>query len=422
MPGPLFAVAYHFTFVENICWITSEIVAIPINFLPAGLVGLLAALFAWGAAFFIFTQVPDRRIARRFALLLTLEGLTIFASWAGPVIWLTDLHQAHLASLLHLINDSLLIAIYLPTIAVVVNSPMVKRFGTLPWATLPLFVGLCGAIAIVVLPELFMPIGNTTPGPDGWITYFNSGGSLWPIIFLLLTISYTYGFIATVQAWYSAETAVSKRKNGILAIAFGTRDLVWGGMFLSGVVQAALGIPIDPLASVISVHIGAIALIIYVVLTAYGIASAQLFDVDLKVKRGLQRGTVAAAYVATFFFVSESVATILTDQIGTLIGLVATGILLFALNPIFNMAVLLSDRAMPDVIDSDVYKTFKKLQIYGEAFTEAGSHGEITSVGRAALNQLRVRLDLSEEDALALESELFRNSLADDDLALLKNR
>lgn len=396
---------------KNTRLVISEILAIPIQFLPVGLVGLLAALFAWGAAFFIFTQVPDRRVAHRFALLLTLEGVTIFASWAGPVIWLTDLHQAHLASLLHLINDSLLVAIYLPTIAVVVNSPMARIFGTLPWALLPLSVGLCGATAIIVMPELFMPLDAIAPGPEGWTTYLNTGGKLWPIIFLLLTISYTYGFFATVEAWYSAESAVSKRKNGILAIAFGTRDIVWGGMFLSGVVQAALSIPINPLASVISVHVGAIALIIYVVLTAYGIASAQLFDIDLKVKRGLQRGTVAAAYVATFFVVSESVATILTDQIGTMVGLIATGLLLFALNPILNMAVSLSNRAMPEVIDSDGYKTFKKLQIYGEAFLEAGSSGEVTSVGRAALNRLRVKLDLSEEDTLALESDLYGNSV-----------
>jgi hypothetical protein len=387
-----------------------ETPAIPIQFLPVGLVGLLAAFFAWGTALFIFTQVPDSRIARRFALLLTLEGLTIFASWAGPVIWLTDLDQAYQASLLHLVSDSLLIALYLPTIAVVVNSPMVRIFATLPWALLPLSVGLCGAFAVLVMPESFMPIGNTTPGPEGWTTYFNSGGKLWPIIFLLLTLSYTYGFIATVLAWHSAESAVSKRKNGILAVAFGTRDIVWGGMFLSGVVQAAMGIPINPLASVISVHIGAIALIIYVLMTAYGIASAQLFDIDLKVKRGFQRGTVAAAYVAIFFVVSESAATILTDQIGTIVGLVATGLLLFALNPIFSMAVSLSDRAMPDVIDSDDYKTFKKLQIYGEAFAEAGDRGEVTSVGRAALNRLRVRLDLSGEDVLAVESELQKSA------------
>ncbi len=309
-------------------------------------------------------------------------------------------------SLLHLISDSILIALYLPTIAVVVNSPLVRIFATTPWALLPISVGLGGVVAVLAVPELFMPIGNTAPGPDGWTTFFNSGGDYWPVIFLLLTLSYTYGFVATVHAWYSAESAVSKRKNGILAIAFGTRDFVWGGMFLSGVVQAVLGLPINPLLSVISAHIGAVALMIYIVMTAYGIASAQLFDIDLRVKRGFQRGTVAAAYVATFFVVSESVATILTDQIGTLVGLATTGLLLFALNPIFNMAVSLSDRAMPGVVDSDDYRVFKKLQVYGEAVSQASMDGEISAASRAALNRLRARLELSEEDVLAVESEL----------------
>lgn len=47
-----------------------------------------------------------------------------------------------------------------------------------------------------------------------------------------------------------------------------------------------------------------LAVFIYVPLVAYGVLRLQLFDIGLRIKRTLKRGTVAAAFVATFFVVS----------------------------------------------------------------------------------------------------------------------
>jgi len=60
----------------------------------------------------------------------------------------------------------------------------------------------------------------------------------------------------------------------------------------------------------------ALAVIIYVPLVAYGVMRVQLFDVDLRIKRTLKRSTVAAAFVATFFVVSEFAGIYLSGQLG----------------------------------------------------------------------------------------------------------
>ena len=56
-----------------------------------------------------------------------------------------------------------------------------------------------------------------------------------------------------------------------------------------------------------------------------------MFDVDLRIKRGIKRGTVAAAFVATFFVISELAGNYLSNQFGTVLGVLGTGTLVFFL-------------------------------------------------------------------------------------------
>ena len=115
---------------------------------------------------------------------------------------------------------------------------------------------------------------------------------------------------------------------------------------------------------------------------------------------------MAAAYLAFYFVASEGTASFLSDQIGTVVGLLVTGLLVFAVAPINCLAERLSDRAMPNVQDTEEYRIFRKLEIYGEAYAGAVEAGEIGAVRRAALNRLRARLELTAEDVESLEAEL----------------
>jgi hypothetical protein len=362
-------------------------------------VGVAAGFLALAAAGVVFRAAPDRRVAWRYGLLLVLEAIMIWTSRpTGPFAWASDPELLRLGLRLHMANDCLLVAFYLPALAVTIRSPMLRPFdGRAAVATLAT-LGTLGAASAFVFPDLFL---DWTSYPTRSASALSVAGPAWLTVFALLVANYTMGLMAALLAWRSAHGALSRRRAGFLALAFGIRDIGWGtlfGMLLLGALSSEF-VP-NPGA------LGPVSLGIYVCLTAYGIASANLFDIDLRVKWTLERGTVAAVFVAVFFVVSEGVETLLSDQVGSVLGILATGALVFLLAPLQRVAERISNRAMPSVQDTDEYKSFRKLQVYGEALGEAMLDGVVTPIERAVLDRLRIQLDLSEVDAMALEREL----------------
>ena len=361
-------------------------------------------MVAWAASLFIWRTAPDPRVRRRFSVLLFIEGVMVVTGSSGPPLWIASPEGVRLASLAHFANDWLLLAAYLPALAVAIDSPLVRPFrrGPAAWALVALGVG--GAVATVARPDLF--VSNVSPAPPSFgAVLLPTPGPAWPIVAILLAVSYTYGFVATVLTWRRSRTQVARKKAGALALAFGTRDVFWGALFLGfGFFPESLpslGLPLIQTAS--------FALIIYIVLTAYGIASAHLFDIDLKLKWTLQRGTVAAIFVAAFFVVSEGAAAVLSDRLGTLLGLLATGGLVFLLAPLQRVSERLASAAMPNVSDTPEYRAFRKEQVYGEALAEALKDGDVTPVERAILDRLLVSLELDREVARELEAAVSAN-------------
>lgn len=365
---------------------------------PWAISGVLAWLIAWAAAVFIFRTAPDPQVRWRFSVLLFVEGAMILTGFSGPALWIGSADSVRLAALAHFANDWLLLATYLPALAVVIDSPLLRPFRRGPGAWAVLILGLGGAAFTLVRPDLF--VANVSPAPPnfGRVLMPTPGGA-WTIIAVLLAVSYTYGFVATVLSWHSARTPVARKRAGSLALAFGVRDVFWGALFLGlGLFPEAfptVGLPLIQLAS--------FSLLLYVLLMAYGIASAHVFDIDLKLKWTLERGTIAAVFVAVFFVVSEGAATLLSDRLGSLLGLLATGALVFVLAPLHRASERLAGVAMPKVVDTPEYRAFRREQVYGEALAEALKDGDVTSVERAILERLRTALELDEKAALDLE-------------------
>ncbi len=327
----------------------------------------------------------------------------ILTSVAGPPLWVGSEQILGVLMKVHVVNDWLLIAAYLPALAVAIDSPLLRPFRRAPGVLIPVVIGVAGAVLATARPDLFL-LGFTHDAPSRFGTPHAAViGGLWTVAWSLLTLSYTYGFIATIVAWRRAETPLARRRAGVFSWAFGTRDLFWGGCFLcvSLFINEA---SIEVLYPVI--QLAAWALFAYVLLTAYGIATVHLFDIELRLKWTLQRGTVAAAFIAVFFVVSEGAATVLSGSLGTLAGLLVTGLLVFALVPLQRSAERLAEAALPSVQDTPEYRTFRKHQIYGEAVVEARRDGALTPAGRVALNQLRASLDLSESEVSGLEAGL----------------
>jgi hypothetical protein len=368
---------------------------------PWGLSGLVAGAVAWMAALLILQTAPDPRIRRRFSLLLFIEGVMILTGSSGPPLWIGSAEVVRLLSLAHFANDWLLLAVYLPAVAVAVESPLLGPFRRGPAVWILTAVGIGGATFALVRPDLFVADVSLAP-PNFGPVLMPTPGSAWPSIAILLALSYSYGLLATLLSWRAARTPVARRRAGALSLAFGTRDLFWGGTFLGfGFFPTSLptvGLPLLQLAS--------FALLFYVVVTAYGVVSAHLFDIDLRVKWTLERGTVAAIFVAVFFVVSEGMAAILSDRLGTVLGLLVTGGLVFVLAPLHRASERLSGAAMPNVVDTPEYRAFRKEQIYGEALAEALKDGDVTPMERAILNRLLATLELDREVAARLEAEL----------------
>jgi hypothetical protein len=379
---------------------------------PIGVAGLVAAIVAWAAALFILRTTPDATVRRRLAFLLFAEGLMIVTSAAGPLQWIADAVWYRRVLVLHAVADGLIVAAYLPTLAAVLDTRWVRFFGSSPGMWIPVALGGGCAIASVVNPNLaWGPIVPSPPALEfaGRFT-LGSVGPVESAAFAMLMGSYFYGLFATVLSWRRAETPLLRRRNGLLALALGTRDVFWGWLFFVVVGTTAMYGATPPVEylklGLWNLQFAAAGLVLYVLLLAYGIATEHLFDIDLKVKWTLQRGTVATAYVTAFFVVSEGTAAFLSDRLGTVVGLSVTGLLLFALAPIQRAAERLSDTAMPHVHDTPEFRKFRKLEIYGEAFSDSRRNGGPSAVQRVALDRLREELELSGADTNQLEARL----------------
>ena len=150
----------------------------------------------------------------------------------------------------------------------------------------------------------------------------------------------------------------------------------------------------------------AIAVIVYVPLVAYGMLRTQLFDIDLRLKRTLNRSTIAATFVAVFFLVSELAGMYLSSQLGNLLGAVCTAGLVFFLDRIQRAAESLTDAAMPRTRAAPEYETYRKLQVY-EAALQAALQGDgISDKERQMLDSMIASLGIDNAAARQLEYDL----------------
>lgn len=146
-----------------------------------------------------------------------------------------------------------------------------------------------------------------------------------------------------------------------------------------------------------------------VAVLAYAIVRQQLFDIDLKIKLSVNRGTVAAAFVGVFFIVEQIVQNWAGDALGVAAGAVATGLLVFAMQPLQRVARRFADAAMPNVRENDPsYTLDNKRETYRQALAIAWSDGLLTAKELLMLSRLRESLRLSDQEIVALENEWER--------------
>ncbi|MEP6390569.1 MAG: hypothetical protein ABJ056_11660 [Halioglobus sp.] len=360
--------------------------------------GIPAAFVAWGFALYVFLVAPPTRSSRFLVAMLLVDGVAVITSYnnltyLNPL--LSHLGLPNVPLVLHQMSDWALVAVYLPFIGMTLNSPLVKPLKNPVVARLILMGGLGIAIVVPFLPEELL-------GRSGWSIY------------ILICIVLAWGFIAAMHSWYIASSEVERGRAKAFTIAFGVRDVLWTITFAyyTAVYHGLTAITVEDLIDN-STRFGfllpltyQLAVILYVPLVAYGVLRVQLFDIDLRVKRMLRRGTVTAAFVATFFVVSELAANYLSTQLGTVLGVLCTGALVFFLDPIQRAAESFSNSAMPNTVNTPEYESFRKLQVYDSALRATLEDGKIGERERLILNSMVASMGIDPSIARRMEEDL----------------
>ena len=238
-----------------------------------------------------------------------------------------------------------------------------------------------------VRPGAFAP-WDSVPGP-GFV--------------LLLLLGVGVGLLGlglALAAYRHAPTGSLQRSQArAYLLAFGVLDGTLMAFFALSILQEGW------LEWLLVIHLLGIAA--FVALLAYGVLKAQLFDIDLKLKTGLRRGTVLGAIGLAFVVGSETVELVLPVD-GTLLGLAAATVLALAFRPLERWAARLADRLMPDVRPTEEYAALRKRDVYRAAIEEMLSDGLAGEKERRFLERLRGQLALTDAEAAAVELEVSR--------------
>jgi hypothetical protein len=341
--------------------------------------GIPAAFVAWGFALYVFVMAPPTRGARFLVAMLVIDGLAVISSYDNP-IYLDAFFIDSLGLMplpwwrIHQASDWALVAVYLPFLGMMLNSPLVTALKHPIVCRAIMYGGIAIALSMFVLS-------------------YDSRELFRVPFYIVICVVLAWGFAAAVHSWYIATSEAKRERARAFTLAFGVRDVLWTFTFALNAAHyygyISEGIPGDPgtLRFVVPFFYE-LAVIAYVPLVAYGVLRVQLFDVDLRIKRTLRRSTVAAAFVATFFIVSELAGGYLSDQLGNVLGIICTGALIFFLDPIQRAADRLSNAAMPNTHETPEYESYRKLQVYESAVQAALEDGHISRRQRRVLDSM----------------------------------
>ncbi len=346
---------------------------------------------SWALAVLLFRVGTPGSVARKLALLLVFEGVTLGSSDAGLFVLASpdDIFRQYpwfgnAQMIVHTLGDLGMFALYPPFLAVALQTKL-----THPFANQRVRIALVGVAAVLFLVVMLAPIVI--------------GVSL---LYLSLIAVFGFALMASIQAWQVA-TGAARSRALIFVLAFGFRDICWGFLYSASLWEIWSGGSYFLEGSIAFRFIVYIfGTLVAVPLIAYGILRTQLFDIDLRIRWTIKQSTLAAAVVAIVFVVSEGASQFLSAELGNVTGLLAGAVVMFFLTPLQRFAERVATVAMPNTQNTPEYVTFRKMQVYEAAVAEAQQEGGISQKERALLVRLRDSLGVSASDAEAIELEL----------------
>jgi hypothetical protein len=358
-----------------------------------GIMGLVTIAMCWGFAVVLFRVGASDSIARKLAVLLVVEGITLLTAGYIDLLftpatfessWYSDWYQ--ITFILHTIGDCAMLALYPPFLAAALQTKLTRPFANKRVQRILGIISVMFVFAVVLSP---LEIGAM-------------------MLYLMLSSLFAYALTAAIHAWYVAKRGVARTRAGIFALAFGFRDVCWVFIYIFGITQIAAGTYQDESVVVPDffnvVYAGGTFLA--VPLIAYGILRAHLFDIDLRLRWTIKQSTLATVVVTLMFVLSEGADRYLSAELGDFAGLIAAALVVFFLAPLQRLAEGVATVAMPNTKNTPEYAAHRKMQVYESAVSEALPDGNISDRERALLDTLRESLGISAADADALESEL----------------
>lgn len=359
---------------------------------PFGILALAAVAMSWALAVVLFRVSTADSVARKLALLLVIEGVTLGSSDAPWFVlaFRVEFLEAHpllttARNIVHVIGDCAMLALYPAFLAVALRTGMTRVF--LQRRTRAGLLVAAGSFGFLIFVESLQRVGVT-------------------LLFLGLVTTFGYAFVASIQAWRAA-TGAARSRALVFALAFGFRDLCWGYNYAFATWELWTDrIPLANGQVDLGFYLYVIGTLVSVPLIAYGILRTQLFDIDLRIRWTIKQSTIAGIFVALMFFISEGVSTFLSAELGGFAGLLAAAVVMFFLAPLQRFADRVATAAMPDTQNTPEYVAFRKMQVYEDALAEALHEDGISDRERALLVRLRDSLGIAQADAEAIEREL----------------
>jgi hypothetical protein len=366
----------------------------------------LSALAALALGVIVIATGPGRPVNRALASLLALEGLSVLTLGLLQVLVPLSIAAtendtfARVGALdvgIRMLRDasvSLLCAAYL-TFLGNLDTPLVRPFRrpvvrAVVWIV---FAGFGVYSAWGILQE-------ARGGPQADAVVYGFYGLLG-----------LFALAASVHAAVrSPRGSITRRRSIGFVASFGVRDVATiAGIVIFALAQSAS--PSSPLWLDYALVTG-VGTLAFVALLSYALLRTQLFDIDLRIKVGIRRGTVVAMVIVGALIVFEIAQAYLSRVFGFVAGAAATGVLVFLSPRLNKLADKVSDAALPKVQPTAAYLSFKKLEVYKAAVETAHETGGIDARERAKLDRLREKLALNHADCAAVEAELGAGPIA----------
>ena len=331
-------------------------------------------------------------VARMLGLLLVVEGVTLISTgfidlFLTPATQEASWYPGWLKAeeFVHTFGDCAMLALYPPFLAAALQTKLTR-----PFANKRIQLAIVGASGVLFFMVFLTPL--------------QIGAML---LYLMLSLLFGYALVASIHAWHTA-TGITRDRARAFTLAFGFRDICWGFVYGGAIWMIRMGeyAVVDEDATGLIYAIYAFGTLFAVPLVAYGILRTHLFDIDLRVRWTIKQSTLAAAFVAIMFLLSEGADRLLSAELGNFAGLLAAALVVFFLAPLQRFAERVASVAMPNTENTPEYAAYRKMQVFESALADALLEGGISDKERSLLNTLRDTLGISTTDAASLENDL----------------